>query len=209
MLAVRYRRMDWEDIDSEEELSFDLNTNFFDALHQQCPKDFAEAITHQDVAQFRTLKSMEPVDVIYKDISSQWNDQCRAVTEAILVDSQVAKLAVEVALVSHAWLKEILQLTFHAQNLRVLRNYHSLHAFLQGFQAAGCVWMIPKHLRDYISDDSNYLVYRNALKHGPCLPFLFPHCREYQLHGLSAVEGVYGAISSYELKPGTQLCTGR
>jgi len=85
-----------------------------------------------------------------------------------------------------------------------LRNFHSLHAFLQGLSAAGFDHIVPQDLRLLIHTEANYAASREASNQGPCLPFLFSYRREYELRGSVALLEIFTAVAPYAVDPGAR-----
>ncbi|KAI9748264.1 MAG: hypothetical protein M4579_007271, partial [Chaenotheca gracillima] len=93
--------------------------------------------------------------------------------------------------------------------LHTLRNFHSLHAFLQGLRAAGYDAIIPQDLARLTQSESNYAATRRSLGHGPGIPFLFAHRREYELRGREALPEIFTPLALYPRetwrRPGDRL----
>lgn len=60
---------------------------------------------------------------------------------------------------------------------------------------------IPRDLSQFLEVKGNYAASRGALDHGPCIPFLFPYRREYELHGQGALSTVFTAVALYPDEP--------
>ncbi|KKZ67519.1 hypothetical protein EMCG_06808 [[Emmonsia] crescens] len=171
-----------------------LDIRFRRTYHRQWDNDemadhtppglLASSITENDLRSFRdgyalTFMEGEGFHKWLGSLGRSWNYRCEDVADCLQVDSKHSAALVELAVVSinAAFLLRGSFLT-DQKYLYERRNFHGSTAIFYGLKQAGCDGkMIPLQLSSIV----NYRAYRDELKKGPALPFVFLSIRELPL----------------------------